>query len=73
MSRQIWTIFKVQKRFQLLGCKTQSIQERSQQIVPTGPKSYYGREAKFNQFMRLRSQLVKAAKKFAREENLTQC
>ena len=28
MSRQIWTIFLVQKRFQLLGCKTQSIQER---------------------------------------------
>ena len=28
MSRQIWTIFTVQKRFQLLGCKTQSIQER---------------------------------------------
>ena len=43
MSRQIWTIFWVQKRFQLLGCKTQSIQERWQQRVPTGPKSYNGR------------------------------
>ena len=32
-----------QKRFQLLGCKTQSIQERRQERVPTGPKSYNGR------------------------------
>ena len=29
------------------------------------------REAAFNQFMRLRNQLVNAAKDFAREENLT--
>ena len=27
MSRHIWTIFLVQKRFQLLGCKPESIQE----------------------------------------------
>ena len=43
ISRQIWTIFLVQKRFQLLGCKFQSIQERWQERVPTGPKSYNGR------------------------------
>ena len=43
MSRQIWTVFLVEKRFQLLGYKTQSIQERSQRIVPTGPKTYDGR------------------------------
>ena len=43
MSRQIWTIFLVEKRFQLLGCKTQSIQEKWQERVPTGPKSYNGR------------------------------
>ena len=43
MSRQIWTIFMVQKRFQLLGYKTQNLQERWQQRVPTGPKSYFGR------------------------------
>ena len=70
MSRQIWTIFLVQKRFQLLGCKTQSIQERRQERVPTGSKSTMG-EADFNQFMRLRNQLVNAAENFAREENLT--
>ena len=28
ISRQIWMIFVVQKRFQLLGCQTQSIHER---------------------------------------------
>ena len=43
MSRKIWAIFLVQKRFQLLGCKTQSIQERLQRKVPTGPKTYDGR------------------------------
>ena len=40
MSRQIWTIFLVQKRFQTLGCKAQSFQEKWQQRVSTGPKSY---------------------------------
>ena len=43
MPRQIWTIFLVQKWFHLLGCKTQCFQERWQQRVPTGPKSYKGR------------------------------
>ena len=43
MSRQIWTIFFVQKRLQLLGGKTQSIRERWQEGVPTGPKSCDGR------------------------------
>ena len=33
MAEQIWAIFLVQKRFQLLGCKTQSIQERWQERV----------------------------------------
>ena len=70
LSRQIWTVFLVQKRFQLLGCKTQNIQERWQQRVPTGLKTYDGEED-FNQFMRLRNQLVNAAENVAREENLT--
>ena len=39
----IWTIFLVHKRFQLFGCKTQSIQERWQERVPTGSKSYKGK------------------------------
>ena len=43
MSRQIWTIFLVQKRFRLLGCKTQSIQGRWQQQVLICAKSYNGR------------------------------
>ena len=44
-SRQIWTFFWVQKWFQILGCKTQSIQKRWQQRVPTGPKFYNGRSS----------------------------
>ena len=52
------------------GCKSQSIQESWQERVPTGPKSFNG-EADFNQFMRLRNQLVNAAENFAREENST--
>ena len=43
MSRQIWTILLVQKRFQLLGRETQNIQERLQQRGPTCPKCYNGR------------------------------
>ena len=43
MSTQIWTIFVVQKRFELLGCKTQSFEERRQERVPTGPQSFIGR------------------------------
>ena len=43
MSRQILTILLVQNWFQLLGCKTQSFEERRQQRFPTGAKSYTGR------------------------------
>ena len=39
-------------------------------MVPTVSNTYNG-EAVFNQFMRLRNQLVKAAEIFAKEENLT--
>ena len=70
MSRQLWTIFLVQKRFQLVGCETQSIVERWQQSVLTGQNLTMG-EAVFNQFMRLRNQLVITAENFAREENLS--
>ena len=64
------SFFLVQKTFPPLGCKTQSIQERWQQRVPTGPRSYNGRGV-FNQYIRLRNQPVIAAKNFAREENLS--
>ena len=70
MSRQIWTIFLVQKWFQLLGYKTQSVQERWQERVPTGPKSYNGR-GRFQPVYALRNQLVNAAENFARDENVT--
>ena len=68
--KTIFDNFLGPKRFQLLGCKTQSIQERWQERVPTGPKSYNG-EADFSQFMRLRNQLVNAAKNFSRGDYLT--
>ena len=58
---QIVVTFVVKKRFQLLICKTQNIQERCQQRLPTGPKSYSGR-GRFEQVLRLRNQLVNAAK-----------
>ena len=70
MSRQIWTIFVVQKRFQLLGCKTQSIEERWQERIPSGPKSYNGR-GRFQPVYAIEESAVNAAKNFAREENLT--
>ena len=65
MPGQIWTIFLVQKCFQLLGCKTQNFQGSWQQRVLTGPKSYNGRK-----FMRLKIQLVIAEENFNRKENL---
>ena len=69
MSRQVWTIFSVQKRFQLLGCKTQSFQETGEKKFRLVPNLTMG-EVDFNQFMRLRNQLVNTAENFAREENL---
>ena len=54
----------------MVGCETQSILERWQQSVLTGQNLTMG-EAVFNQFMRLRNQLVIAAENFAREENLS--
>ena len=70
MSRQIWTIFLVQKRFQLLGCKTKVFRKDDKKEFRLVQNLTMG-EADFNQFMRLRNQLVNAAENFAREENLT--
>ena len=35
--------YLVQKRFKLVGCKAHGIQERQQERIPTGTKSYSGR------------------------------
>ena len=70
MSRQIWTIFLVQQQFQLKGFKTQCIEENDKKEFRLVQNFTMG-EADFNQFMRLGNQLVNAAEKFAREENLT--
>ena len=69
-SRQIWLIFMVHKRFQLLGCKVSNAQKSWQQILSPGPKSFTGRSG-FQHFMRLRNQLVIAAENLSREENLS--
>ena len=70
MSRQVWTIVFVRKRFQLLGCKTQSFQEDDNKEFRLVQNLTMG-EADFNQFMRLRNRLVIAAENFATEENLS--
>ena len=66
--RQNWTFFLC-KKFQLLGCKTKSFQEKWQRRLPTGKKSKNG-EADFNQFMRLRNQLVIQAEIVGTKEKL---
>ena len=71
MSTQISTNFLVQKRLQLLGCKTQSFQEednkdfRLVRDITTG-------ESDFNQFQQIFNQLVIAAENLAAEQNLSQ-
>ena len=74
MSRQIWTIFFVQKRFQLLvqlyTIKLKVFRKNDKKEFRLTQNLTMG-EADFNQFMRLRNQLVNAAKNFAREENFT--
>ena len=68
MSRQIWTIFLVQKRF--LDVKLKVFRKDDKKEFRLVQNLTMG-EADFNQFMRLRNQLVNAAEKFAREQNLT--
>ena len=70
MSRQIWTTLLAQKRFQLLGCKTQTIQENDNKEFRLVQNLTMG-EGDFNQFMRLRNRLVNAAEIFANEKNST--
>ena len=70
MSRQIWTIFLVIKRFQLIECKTQGIHERRNKEFRLVQNLTMG-EADFIQFMQFRNQLVNAAESFATGEHLT--
>ena len=70
MPRQIWTIFLVQKDSNYLGVKPKASEKddnKGFRLV----QNLTMREAGFNKFMQLRSQLVIAADNFAREENLS--
>ena len=68
MSRQIWRSFLVQKFFQLLGRETQNVQERQNKKFRLAQNLTKG-EADFNQFIRLRNQLVVVVRDFSKEEN----
>ena len=69
LSRQIWTIFLVQKWFQLLGCKFDVFKKDDNKKFRL-IQNLTMEEADFNQFLRLRNQLVKAAENLAGEESL---
>ena len=70
MSRQVRTIFLVQKRFLLLGVTPKVFKKDDNKEFRLVQNLTIG-EANFNRFMRLRNQLVNAAENFAREENST--
>ena len=59
----------VQKFFRLLGRETQSVQEGQNKQFRLVQNLTMG-EADFNQFIRLRNQLVVAVRVFSKEENL---
>ena len=69
MPRQIWTNFLVQKIFRLLGRESQKFQGGRKQTFSTGQNLTMG-EADFDQFIRLRNQLVVAVRDFSKEEQL---
>ena len=62
--------FLVQNWFQLLGCETEVFKKDDNKEFQLVQNLTMG-EAAFNQFMRLRNQLVNAAENFARADNLT--
>ena len=72
MSRQLWTNSLVKKFLLLLERETQSVQKRGKQRISIGTKLTL-READFNQFTRLKNQLVVAVRDFSKEENLPLC
>ena len=70
MSRHIWTIFLVENDSNYLDVKLKVFRKDDKKEFRLVQSLTMG-EADFNQFMRLRNQLVNAAENFAREENLT--
>ena len=58
------------KQLTLLGCRTQSFHERWQQRFSASTQFYNGRVI-FNQFRKLRNELVVTAEKFGGEQTLT--
>ena len=70
MSRQIWTIFLVQKDSNYLDVKLKLTKRDDYKEFRLVQNLSIG-EADFNQCMRLWNQLVNAAENFGREENLT--
>ena len=69
MSRQIWTNFLVQKLFRLPGRETQIVQRDENKKFRLARNLTMG-EADFNQFIRLRNQLVVGFRDFSKKENL---
>ena len=69
MSRQIRKIFLVHKRLHYLDVNFKVFRKDDKKDFRLVQNLTMG-EADFNQFMRLRNQLVNAAENFAREENL---
>ena len=70
MSRQMWTIFLVRNDSNYLDVKLKVFKKDGKKEFRLVQKLAMG-ETDFNQFMRLRNQLVNAAENYAREENLT--
>ena len=70
LSRQIWTIFLVKNDSKYLDVKLEVFKKSDNKEFRLVPNLTMG-ETNFNQFMRLRNQLVNAAENFAREENFT--
>ena len=70
-SRQIWTLFLVQKRLQLFGYYTKSVQEEDKKAEFRLRQNLSLGEADFNQFIRQRNQLVVAADNFLKKQNLS--
>ena len=70
MLRQIWTIFFSKNDSKYLDVKLKVFKKDDKKELRLVQNPKMG-ETDFNQFMRLSNQLVKAAKNFAREQNLT--
>ena len=68
MSREKLTTFLVRIRFQLFGCKTQSVQQKRQQRVSTGPISY-NRRNRFQPVFAIEESAGQCSQKFCKRGN----